>query len=63
MIAILNTTRSHYSAEEAAERTLTVSDLIAVLEQYFDGDEPIVFSNDNGYTYGYISENLIGDYE
>ena len=50
-IVILETRRSHYSAKDAAEHSLTVDELISYLEQY-DGDCKVIFSNDNGYTYG-----------
>lgn len=58
LIAILQTTRTHYTAEDAAIRTLTVGEVIRALEENFDEDMPLVFSNDNGYTYGTISTVL-----
>lgn len=61
-IVTLDTTRTNYSAMEAAKDTLTVGELIEYLEQY-DESTPVVFSNDNGYTYGSIREYSIGDIE
>jgi len=57
-IVILKTTRSDYQAESAASCTLTVGDLISVLNQ-FDEKSPVIYCNDNGYTYGYIYENMV----
>ena len=57
-IALLKTNRSEYSATEAAKHSITVGELIAELEHY-DEDAKIVFSNDNGYTYGYVTENCV----
>ena len=42
--------------------TLTVGELIEILEQ-FDYDRPIYLRNDNGYTYGSITERDIEDAE
>lgn len=42
--------------------TLTVGELIEILEQ-FDYDRPIFLRNDNGYTYGSITERDIEDAE
>ena len=41
---------------------LTVGELIEILEQ-FDYDRPIYLRNDNGYTYGSITERDIEDAE
>ena len=57
-IVTLEATRSDYSAKEAARNTLTVGELISYLEQY-DEDSPVVFSNDNGYTYGYLGYDTV----
>lgn len=59
-IAVISTTRTDYSAKAAASRTVTVADFISMLEG-FEPDTPIVFSNDNGYTYGRISEDLLSE--
>lgn len=37
-------------------RTMTVGELIEFLEQ-FDEDLPVYLNNDNGYTYGSITED------
>ena len=58
-IITLNTTRTDYGAKEAALRSITVGELISLLEQY-DEDSKVIFSNDNGYTYGRISDWQIG---
>ena len=50
----LDTKRSGYSEESCGE-TITVSDLIEILSQY-NGDLPIYFRNDNGYTYGNVTD-------
>ena len=60
-IVILKTNRSEYSVKEAAKGSITVGDLIEILRNYHDLDAPIVFSNDNGYTYGYITESVVDE--
>ena len=55
-IVILNTHRSDYDIRDAADSSITVGELINELRNY-DEDLKVVFSNDNGYTYGYISED------
>lgn len=60
-IAILKTNRSEYSVKEAANNSITVRELIEYLERNLDPDSPIVFSNDNGYTYGYITESVVDE--
>ena len=57
---ILHTNRSYYDALEAAEHSITVRELIERLEQE-DGDQKVIFSNDNGYTYGTVSEDDVDD--
>lgn len=59
-IATLDTTRTHYSATSAAERTLTVGELRELLDQ-FDDDTPVVFRNDNGYTYGSLGWDAVSE--
>lgn len=56
-VVYLNTHRTGYSAASCGE-TLTVEELIEILEQYEPGT-PVYFNNDNGYTYGNISEDDI----
>lgn len=47
--------RNGYSPEQCG-RTMTVGDLIAYLEQ-FDEAAEIYINNDNGYTFGSITES------
>lgn len=61
-IVTLDTQRTGYSIEEVAQRTMTVGELISYLEQY-DEDTPVVYCNDNGYTYGEIKHYCIGEHE
>lgn len=53
-VIMLNTGRDGYSVEQCGE-TMTVGELIEFLSEY-DEDTEIFFKNDNGYTYGYISD-------
>ena len=46
--------RNGYSPEQCG-RTMTVGELIGFLEQ-FDEDAEVFINNDNGYTYGSITE-------
>lgn len=58
------TSRRGYSAEQAEEyeSALTVGELIEVLSQY-DKNKKVFFSNDDGYTYGSITEDCIDEEE
>lgn len=58
---LLETNRSGYTTDQVG-RTLTVGELIGMLED-FDEDTPVYFSNDNGYTYGRLDWNSIMDVE
>lgn len=40
---------------------MTIGELIAYLQDNFDEDSKIIFSNDNGYTYGVIKEYQIDE--
>lgn len=53
--------RNGYSPEQCG-RTLTVGELIALLED-FDEDMPVFLDNDHGYTYGSIRESDIWEEE
>ena len=57
---ILQTCRDGYTAEQADQwsTALTVGELITVLKQY-DKDMKVFFDNDNGYTYGSVTEDCI----
>lgn len=57
----INTNRNGYATEQCGN-TLTVAELIEILEN-FDGNEKVFFRNDNGYTYGSIDESDIMDYD
>lgn len=57
-MVILRTNRTYYNAEEAARDSITVAELIECLENCSSSDK-VIFSNDNGYTYGYISEKTV----
>lgn len=61
-IVTMEAARTHYSAREAALCSITVKDLIQLLEQ-FDEDAPVIFSNDNGYTYGTIGYGTLDEIE
>lgn len=58
---ILKTNRSEYNIKEAAVQSITVRELIDYLRDNADLDSRIVFSNDDGYTYGYITERVVGE--
>lgn len=62
IIVTLEATRTDYSARAAARQTMTVGELISYLEQY-DENSPVVFSNDNGYTYGSLTDGCVGEVE
>lgn len=49
--------REGYSFDQVG-RTMTVGELIEVLQNY-DEDTPIYLSHDNGYTYGGITQGRI----
>ena len=55
-IVTLNTNRYTYDIRDAAASSITVRELIDELERNYNEDDKIVFSNDNGYTYGYVTE-------
>ena len=54
----IETSRDAYSPDEVS--SMTVAELISVLEQYND-DTEVILSFDNGYTFGGISEYDISD--
>lgn len=58
-MVILRTSRTSYGCEDLYNRTMTVGELIQELREY-SNDVKVVFSNDNGYTYGEITEDTIG---
>jgi len=54
MKLFIETGREGHSPEQC-RHTMTARELIEYLEQ-FDEDTPVYLSNDNGYTYGSITE-------
>ncbi len=60
-ITILKTNRYEYSIKEAANNSITVRELIEYLQYNTDLDSRIVFSNDGGYTYGYVTEDVVDE--
>lgn len=62
MKVYINAQRTGYAPDQI-NRTMTVGELIAYLEQ-FDEDTPVYLKHDNGYTYGGITEmDFEEDYE
>ena len=57
----INGNRNGYGPDQCG-RTLTVGELIEIFEQY-DEDRLIYLRNDNGYTYGSITERDISPAE
>ena len=53
--------RNGYSTDQCG-LTMTVGELIAYLEQ-FDEDTEVYLNNDNGYTYGNITESSFEESE
>ena len=60
-IVILKTSRDSYDIRESADYSMTVGELINELKKNYDEDDKIVFSNDNGYTYGIIERESIDE--
>lgn len=59
-VVVIEARREAYSKASAARRTMSVLELINLLEHY-DDDALVVFSHDNGYTYGGVHESDIED--
>ena len=55
---IIDAQRNAYSADKAADSSMTVRELISELNQ-FDDNAKVILSHDNGYTYGSISAHDI----
>ena len=53
----IDSRRDGYSPSQCHD-TMTVGELIDILSQY-DEDQPVYIRNDNGYTYGNITERTI----
>ena len=61
---ILKATRTMYSPDQCnVKSTMTIGQLKELLENQYDDELPIFFSNDNGYTYGIITEDSIEEVE
>lgn len=58
-IVILEANKSEYDIRDAAARSMTVRQFIDELECNYNEDDKIVFSNDQGYTYGYVGAGYI----
>lgn len=58
----LSVGRDAYDVREAMKCSMSVEELIAELENY-PSDAKVVFSNDGGYTYGYIDEYRVSESE
>ena len=58
-IVMLLTNREEYDIRDAASRSMTVRQLIDELECNYDENAKIVFSNDHGFTYGYVGAGYI----
>ena len=56
---MLLTNREEYDIRDAASRSMTVRQLIDELECNYNEDDKIVFSNDHGFTYGYVGAGYI----
>lgn len=52
-IVTLKANRDFYDAKECAENSMSVGEFMDMLSNY-PSDAKIVFSNDNGYTYGVV---------
>lgn len=57
----INGKRNGYSPDQCGH-TLTVGELIELLQE-FDEETPVYLKNDNGYTYGSITEHDIEENE
>lgn len=57
-VIILETSRDCYDKREAIPYSISVGELIEILNEY-DEDTKIILSNDGGYTYGIINEDYI----
>lgn len=51
---VVEVSREGYGIDQIERSAMTVRELIEQLEQY-DGDDIVVLSHDNGYTYGTVS--------
>jgi hypothetical protein len=61
-VLMIDGRRNDYSANNLVNKTMTVGELVSYLDG-FDSDMPVLLSNDNGYTYGKITDNGIWEEE
>lgn len=61
-VITIKTNRSYYDIEDATNEAITIGELIDILKHY-DEDDKVIFSNDNGYTYGYINDDAVREVE
>lgn len=59
-VITIKTNRSYYDIEDATNEAITIGELIDILKHY-DEDDKVIFSNDNGYTYGYIDDDVVDE--
>lgn len=57
-VVFINGKREGYAVNQCYD-TFTVGELIEYLKYNFDEDTPVYINNDNGYTYGSITEDDI----
>ena len=62
-VVVIEAIRQGYAIDQVVNRTMTVGELIYLLESRFDEDQTIVFSHDGGYTYGALREENISESE
>lgn len=56
----LKTGRDTYDKIDAARYSMTAEELIKILSEY-PADAKVIFSNDNGYSYGYVNSFCVGE--
>ena len=54
----LKVNRDYYDINDCVDNTLSVAEVIEILSRC-PSDAKVVFSNDNGYTYGNLDNNTI----
>ena len=59
-IVALKTNHEFYNLKDAADSSMTVAQMIDHLS-HMPQDAKVVFRNDGGYTYGYVTESRIVD--
>lgn len=60
---VIDAVKDGYSPKQVASSAMTVQELIEELK-YFNPEDKVILSFDNGYTYGALrSANICSDYE